>query len=144
MTEGGAVKMSKVAVRRTTVEAGTDWQPSEEQEQIAVFEWVTIMRNQYPDLDLLLHIPNGGLRSKSEAVRFKRMGVKPGVPDLFLPVPRGSSHGLFVEMKRRKGGRLSEEQKEWADALMNQNYTWICANGAEEACDAIFAYLTGE
>ena len=53
-------------------------------------------------------------------------------------------NGLWVEMKRKKGGRLSEEQKAWAEALQAQNYTWVCAHGAEEACDAIYRYLTGE
>ena len=56
--------MSIIAKRRTVIGAGLKWQPTEEQEQAAVFEWVTIMRNQYPELDMLFHIPNGGLRSK--------------------------------------------------------------------------------
>lgn len=135
--------MSTIAVRRTTIEAGQSWQPTEEQEQKAVFEWVELMQKQFPDLALLFHIPNGGFRSKSEAVRFKRTGVKSGVPDLFLPVPRGSYHGLWIEMKRRKGGRLSDEQKEWLEALTAQGYRAVMCQGAEAACDEIYTYLTG-
>ena len=29
-----------------------------------------------------------------------------GVPDLFLPVPRNSYHGLYIEMKSEKGAYL--------------------------------------
>ena len=134
--------MSKVAVERATREAGLSWQPTEEQEQAAVFDWVMIMRNQYPELDLLFHVPNGGIRSKPEAVRFKKIGVKAGVPDLFLPVARGGWHGLFIEMKRQKGGRLSEEQKAWIDTLTEQHYLAVRADGAEMACDILYKYLT--
>ena len=136
--------MSIIAKRRTVEKAGIGWQPTEEQEQAAVFEWVTLMRNQYPELDLLFHIPNGGLRSKPEAVRFKKIGVKPGVPDLFLPVARGGWHGLFVEMKRQKGGRISEDQAAWINALEAEHYCAVVCAGAEEACDTIMQYLVEE
>ena len=134
--------MSIIAKRRTVGEAGIAWQPTEEQEQAAVMEWAMLMEKQYPELRLMMHIPNGGLRSKAEAVRFKRIGVKAGVPDLFLPVARGGFHGLWVEMKRQKGGRLSDEQKAWIDALTAEHYLAVRADGAEQACDVIYKYLT--
>lgn len=140
--KGGPIKMSIIAKRRVTVQDGINWQPTEEQEQAAVFEWVVLMEKQFPELACLFHIPNGGLRSKPEAVRFKRIGVKPGVPDLFLPVARGGWHGLFIEMKRQKGGKLSEDQKAWLDALTEQHYMAVRADGAEQACDILYKYLT--
>ena len=133
--------MARIAVERTTREAGLSWQPTEEQEQAAVIEWTVLMAKQYPELNLIMHIPNGGLRSKPEAVRFKKIGVKAGVPDLFLPVARGGWHGLFIEMKRQKGGRLSEEQAEWLKALEAEHYCAVVCAGAEEACDTIMNYL---
>ena len=117
------------------------YQPTEEQEQAAVFAWAQTMAGRFPELLLLFHIPNGGLRSITEAVRFKKAGVKPGVPDLFLPVARGRSHGLFVEMKRRKGGRVSKEQEAWIDAVGQQGYMCVVAHGAEAACCYIQEYL---
>ena len=36
----------------------------------------------------IFHVPNGGLRTKSEAAKLKAMGVVAGVADLFLPVPK--------------------------------------------------------
>lgn len=134
--------MSEIAKRIVTVQAGTSWQPTEEMEQEAVIEWTVLMEKQFPELALLYHCPNGGARSKPEAVRFKKIGVKPGVPDLFLPVARGGWHGLFIEMKRQKGGRLSDDQKAWIDALTEQHYMAVRADGAEQACEILYKYLT--
>ena len=135
--------MSVIAKRRVTCEAGINWQPTEEQEQAAVIEWARLMSRQFPDLEDLFHIGNGGLRSKSEAVRLKRIGVKPGVSDLFLPAPVGKYHGLWVEMKRQKGGRLEPEQKDWLERMNRKGYLALRANGADEACEIIYKYLTG-
>lgn len=136
--------MSIVASERIKRTQMTDWQPSEEEEQAAVMEWAMLMERQYPELALLFHIPNGADRHPAVAAKLKRQGVKAGVPDLFLPVARGGWHGLWVEMKRRKGGRLSEDQKAWIEALTEQKYMAVRADGAEEACDVIFKYLTKE
>lgn len=117
------------------------FQPTEEQEQAAVFQWAALMVRQAPELRLLFHIPNGGLRSKTEAVRFKRTGVKKGVPDLCLPVARKGYHGLYIEMKREKGGKLSEEQKAWLDELFAQGYLAVRCDGADEAIGILSDYL---
>lgn len=117
------------------------YQPTEEQEQIVVFQWAELMANRYPELNLIMHIPNGGLRSKPEAVRFKRAGVKKGVPDIFLPVPKKGYHGLWIEMKRQKGGRLSPEQKAWIDNLNAQGYLAARCDGADDAIRVIKEYI---
>ena len=94
----------------------------EDAHQIALIEWAEWTGKQiYPELKWLYHIPNGGKRGKAEAARLKRMGVKAGVSDLFLPVPRGGYHGLYIEMKA-KGGRLSKEQKEFIPFAKSQGY----------------------
>ena len=115
--------------------------PTEEQEQAVVFQWAEIMENRYPELKLLYHVPNGGLRSKSEAVRFKRVGVKSGVPDICLPVARKGYHGLYIEMKRQKGGTLSKPQREWLDDLFAQGYLAVRCDGADEAISTLERYL---
>lgn len=142
--KGGPIKMSIIAHERIARASGTEWQPSEEQEQMTVIEWSRLMAKQFPDLEDLIHVPNGGLRSKSEAVRLKRLGVRPGVSDLFLPAPVGKYHGLWVEMKRRKGGRLEPEQKDWIDRMNAKGYLAMRADGSDEACDIIYKYLAGE
>lgn len=116
---------------------------SESDEQIVVFNWAQMMEGRYPELALLHHIPNGGKRSMSEAVRFKREGVKAGVPDICLPVPRGKYHGLYVEMKAADG-RVSEYQKEWLSKLTAQGYFTAVCFGAQSAIDTITRYLSLE
>ena len=117
------------------------FQPTEEQEQAVIFQWAEIMVNRHPELRLLYHIPNGGWRSKPEAVRFKRAGVKAGVPDLCLPVARKGYHGLYIELKRQKGGRLREDQKQWLDDLFEQGYLAVRCDGADEAIGMLERYL---
>lgn len=93
---------------------------TEEQEQIALMNWARMQENVYPELTMLFHIPNGGKRSKAEAARFKAAGVKSGVPDLFLPIPRGKYHGLFIEMKM-KPNKTTQNQLHWIFNLKERN-----------------------
>lgn len=114
--------------------------PTEEEEQAALFSWAEVMENRYPELRLMFHIPNGGLRSKTEAARFKRAGVKAGVPDICLPVARGGFHGLWIELKAMDG-KLSENQLAWIGALIRQGYMAVKCRGFEEARETIEEYL---
>lgn len=115
--------------------------PTEDTEQAHVFAWAAWARGKYPELDLLHHIPNGGKRSKSEAARFKAQGVKAGMPDICLPCARGGYHGLYIELKRAKGGKLSTAQKGWIDALNEQGYKAAVCYGFDEAKEIITEYL---
>ena len=117
--------------------------PTEEEEQIQVFRWAHAMRGRWPELRLLFHVPNGGSRGRIEAVKFKQAGVKAGVPDLFLPAPKGEYHGLFIEMKRRKGGRVSEDQKLWIKELRQNGYRVEVCKGWNEAVEVLEDYLRG-
>lgn len=119
-------------------------EPSEEQEQITLFEWAETMTYTYPDLRWLYHVPNGGSRGTAEAGRFKAMGVKSGVPDVALDIPRGGFHGLRVEMKRTKGGKLSDAQREWIDHYNAIGYRAVVCHGWQEAAKAIEEYLKRE
>lgn len=112
----------------------------EEQEQRAVIEWCEWNASRFPQLKLIFHVPNGGHRSKAEGGRFKAIGVKPGVPDLFLPVPRPPYHGLFIELKA-PGGRVSTAQLSWIVSLMNAGYMAKVCYGAGEATAEIERYM---
>lgn len=116
--------------------------PTEEQEQRLLLSWAA--RTGRPELRLLHAIPNGGKRLKSEAARLQAMGVKPGVPDLCLPVPRGKYHGLYIELKRLYGGRVSPAQKAWLEALSAQGYKAVVCQGAAQAAIVIQGYLGGD
>lgn len=88
----------------------------------------------------LFAIPNGGQRHVRVAQKLKSEGVRRGVPDLFLPVPIGNQHGLFIEMKAEKG-RLTDEQTDWVGFLRSQYYCTIVCRGFDEAVIAINSYL---
>ena len=115
--------------------------PTEAQEQETLFRWAGVMTNRWPEIRLMHAIPNGGSRNPIEAAHLKAQGVKAGIPDIFLPVPRGRFHGLYIEMKRRKGGRVSVEQKKMLLALQGQGYKAEVCRGWEEARDTICEYL---
>lgn len=118
--------------------------PTESQEQQALFNWANWQRGKYPELALMYHTPNGGHRSKAEAGRFKAEGVKAGVPDICLPVARGGYHGLYIELKRQRGGKTSANQKEWVQALSEQDYLVEVCKGWEAASKVIIDYLNME
>ena len=111
--------------------------PTEHQEQCMLFEWAAWR----PELHLMHTIPNGGKRDIRTAAKLKAEGVKPGVPDIFLPVPRGGKHGLYIELKRRKGGTLSAAQEAWIRALTAQGYVCCVCHGWEAARAEIERYM---
>lgn len=115
----------------------------EDAEQATLMSWAAMQKGKYPELELLFHIPNGGRRNAAEAARFKAEGVKAGVPDLFLPVARNGLHGLWIEMKRREGGRVSEHQSEWIERLRVQGYAVEVCYGWQEASKVLTEYLCG-
>ena len=126
--------------------------PTEEQEQMALFRWASLSLGRYPELALLVHVPNGGSRHMLEAIKFKKMGLRKGVPDILLAVPRGGLHGLFIELKRpslrpktAKGkGGVSEDQAWWLSELWKRGYQASIAWGFEEARGIIEQYLGGK
>jgi hypothetical protein len=69
--------------------------------------------------------------------------MKPGVPDIFMPCARGVYHGLFIELKRQKYSRTSEEQAVWIDRLNRLGYRAVICKGWEAAKAEIVAYLEG-
>lgn len=109
-------------------------------EQERVMNWATFYAKDFPELELLHHIPNGGSRNTLEAANLKRQGVKAGVPDLCLPVPRNGLHGLYVEMKWGKN-TTTDKQDWWIDQLKRQGYEVTVCWTADAAMDAIAAYL---
>ena len=116
--------------------------PTEDEEQMALFAWAERMTGKWPELRWLYHVPNGGSRGPAEAGRFKAMGVKSGVPDVALDEPRGGFHGLRIEMKRRKGGKVSDEQLEWINHMNAVGYRAVVCYGWDEARMVIELYMT--
>jgi hypothetical protein len=106
--------------------------PSEHSEQVGFVNWFNA---QYPRV-LIFAIPNGEKRSITVAKRLKAEGVVRGIPDLFIPEWR-----LWVEMKRKTGGRLSTEQKSMINYLQNIGYAVIVGIGAGDASRQVLEFV---
>ena len=76
------------------------------------------------------------------------MGMSPGFPDVEIPYPLRNQQGwfiycgLYIEMKRSKGGKLSTEQAEWLQFLESQGYYAACAHGFEQAKEIFTHYFS--
>lgn len=116
---------------------------TEMKHQSAVIRWSqqASIRSRWPELKLLFHIKNENREGGAQAVAIdKAMGVKKGVPDLCLPVPRGNYCGLYIEMKSLSG-KARQEQQWWIDELGAQGYLAIVCKGYVEAINALKEYL---
>ena len=123
---------------------------SEHQEQVLLFQWASLNEAIYPELKNLFAVPNGGKRPQKRgsngkmysptAVRLKAEGLKAGVPDVFLDVPKGNYHGLRIEMKYGKN-TTTPEQKNWIERLSKYGYYVAICHSFEEAQSIILAYL---
>lgn len=102
-------------------------------------EWSGEKIGQY-----LFAIPNGGKRGRTEAARFKGLGVRAGVSDLFFSFPSMGKHGLYIEMKAPKphGSNVSDNQKEFQRKMRSVGYMTVVCYGFEEARHCITSYLT--
>jgi len=115
--------------------------PTEAKEQKTLFDEVALRMKQWPELKLLHHIPNGGRRDAIDGKKLKECGVRAGVPDLHLPVARGRYHGLWIELKRVKGARVTPAQRQWLDGLNAEGNCAVVCYGAKEAIETIEKYL---
>ena len=113
---------------------------SEHDLQTACVNWFRMQYREYAHL--LIAIPNGGQRDVRVARKLKAEGVVAGVPDLFLAVARGQSHGLWIEMKNGKAGRVSEHQHYMLDALARQGYKGMVCRTFDEFRDKVQNYLS--
>lgn len=108
--------------------------PTEHAEQVGFVQW---WRSQFPSL-IIFSIPNGGRRAMSVAKKLKAEGLTPGVPDLYCPRLK-----LWIEMKRTKGGSLSEEQDKMIAYLRRIGDHVIVGLGATDASRKVLEFLEG-
>ena len=131
--------------------------PAEWQEQTAVVTWCRLHKTTEPRLALIYHVPSGELRAKSTAAKLQKMGVRPGIPDIHLPIAVRHYHteadgterwvgyyGCWIEMKRMDRGGLSTAQREYCGLLMDYgHYVKVC-HGWVEAAQTLCWYLHRE
>lgn len=115
---------------------------TESAEAKALVKWWALACKMYgvPE-NALVHIPNEGKRSVVMGAKLKAEGMRPGTPDYFLALPRPPLGGLWIELKRSKGGKLSDNQREMLAMLESQRYGIGICHGATQAIHAIQDYL---
>lgn len=116
--------------------------PVESYHQEMIFRLAELNRSQYPELEYLHAVPNGGYRHKATAVAMQRQGVKRGVEDMQLAVPRGGYFGLFIELKRFRAGEVSDDQQRFLDFHSRQGYRALVCWGWRAAWAEITGYLS--
>lgn len=111
---------------------------TEDQVHVRVVQWLNLV---LPSPHLLHHSPNEGKRHINFKAKLRKMGTKSGWPDLELFVyqdhwlPGVHAAPIFIELKRTKGGRLSDNQKELAVAFDELGCHWCCCNSASSVRD---------
>lgn len=108
---------------------------NEYQECVAFREWMDFHRLMYS------HIPNNtfsgyyrgqkAYKNVNQLRKLYALGVHRGVPDYIIITPKAL---LFVEMKK-KGGRVTEDQAKWIEALngINREIKVAACCGKEDA-----------
>ena len=110
--------------------------------QRAIVEWANWEAKNDPRLEMLVHVPNQGARTGRFGFNLKRMGLKPGFPDLFLFVPVGQFAGLALELKSEKG-KLSDKQNWWLMKLQQHHYKTAVGYSVSDGVFHITNYLMG-
>lgn len=126
--------------------------PTEDQEQEAFVQWLRL--KGYPHF----RVPNETYtRSWSQKAKNKKLGVSSGVPDLAVVVPdvwygygdnvpredlssytnTYANRLVFIEMKRKKGGVTSANQKQWIKTLNEAGIQTVVCKG----CDAAIEFI---
>lgn len=123
---------------------------SEHKEQAAVIRWWDGTRHRAGahlvyglPIYALFSVPNSGRRSIMQAVWLKEEGLRRGIPDLQLAVPRGIYHGAVAEMKFG-GGHETDEQTECLAFFKAQGYRTGVFWTAETAIAFFSDYLGGK
>ncbi|VTU44923.1 VRR-NUC domain-containing protein [Variovorax sp. RA8] len=116
--------------RKLTLTSG---HPTEDQIHRACADWVFAHEGMYPFLRWLMHVPNGGLRSRGEAGKMRAMGVRKGVVDWILPFPSpaGRYTGLAIEVKSHRG-TVSDEQQDFLDDAAAAGWLAAVARSSDE------------
>ena len=113
---------------------------SEHVEAVTLMRVVRLHEARHPQLRLLFAVPNGGDRNKIVAAKMKAEGIKAGVPDYLLPVPRSGFTGLAIELKSMTGC-ASREQKQWIADLRACGWRAEVCRGWESAWNVIRQYV---
>ena len=112
---------------------------TEDQIQAEIYKW---FHNEYctkfnNPRCCIFAVPNGGLRSKHEAMKLKSTGVVAGVSDLIVLLP---NRCLFVEVKTEIG-RQSDKQKEFEQIVKKLGFEYQLVRSLNDFLTFINVYI---
>jgi len=110
---------------------------TEEEVQCALMDWC---RFNPPLLELVIHIPNQGKRSKSYGAKLKKMGLRVGASDLFIMRACRGYHGAFIELKSARG-IVSPAQKEFLRIAEREKYFTAVCSSIEDCIETVIWYM---
>lgn len=106
--------------------------PTEDSEQRVVCRYLRIKHIPFFSPANQQGLSAGNRQQAARMVnKLKAIGLSPGIPDLIIFFP---GKLLAIEMKRIKGGKVSENQRRWIETINKLPYAeaHVC-NGADEA-----------
>lgn len=129
-----------------TASPETIFNPKEDEECFAFSDWLKL--NNIPHSHIGNESNSGSKNAMIRGAKLKRMGQSRGVwdYDIFVPI-KGIDNRvdcyqeLRVEMKRRHGGVVSPEQKEWGKIYELAGIPCKICKGADEAIQFVSQYL---
>jgi len=115
---------------------------TERAEQMALFAWAALNIKVYPQLKWMHAIKNAEKGGAIRGSMAKAEGVKAGVFDIFLPCHKKGCLGLYIEMKKKEKGRVSDKQNEFSSDMRNEGYGTVICYSWIEARDILIEYLS--
>lgn len=118
-----------------------------EYEECKIFvQWLRL--NNIPHAHYANESQSGSKSAMIRGAKLKAIGQSRGVFDYDIYVPIKGITGVIdcyelikIEMKRKKGGVVSDEQKNWLDIYEKAGIPSKICKGADEAIDFVKSYL---
>ena len=113
---------------------------SEDETHYAIRDWLMAV---LPEPKEVVHPPNGFYAGKDRkkagrhVSRLLALGLRPGFPDLIVITPRDI---LFLEVKRPKGGVVSDEQRDFGLRMCAMDRSWAVVSSIDETRSALAAW----
>lgn len=96
--------------------------PTESQEQIMLVQYLDILERQGKVLYFSWSGNGQFQKSIQVKMKMKREWIRPWMPDMMIVL---QNNLLFIELKRKKGGKVTDEQKKAIEAI---NKMWDTTN----------------
>ena len=108
--------------------------------QKSFFEWVYHREVRDERYRLIHHTPNSSQFTIGHGVKMKRIGLRSGIPDVFVPIASKGFHGLYIEFKSEKG-KLNKNQRDVIKQLRKQGYRVEIIRCPREAAEVVMHHM---